>query len=131
MMKSRETPAYTRVLCQIRGSSPCLVQLLLDSQWTEHSLLCDTQDLVISVLIPVVAHNLLLSDSDTLTSSLYSAIDPETQIKSFCVCVARQHHTWDGKTLTCTLHLTETNVPGIRSVESKAFCHLNDREHVR
>lgn len=27
--------------------------------------------------------------------------------------------------------LTEANVPGIRSVESETFCHLNDPEHAR
>lgn len=36
-----------------------------------------------------------------------------------------------GKSGHACLHLTEANVPGIRSVESKTFCHLNDPEHVR
>lgn len=44
---------------------------------------------VISVLIPVVICKLLLSGSDTLTSYLYPDINPETQIRTFflCVCV--------------------------------------------
>lgn len=42
-----------------------------------------------------------------------------------------KRHTWDVRIRTRVLHLTEANVPGIRSVESKTFCHLNDPEHVR
>lgn len=39
-----------------------------------------------------------------------------------------ERHTWDVRIRT---RLTEANVPGIRSVESKTFCHSDDPEHVR